>query len=77
MDVGPEDPVKYRLPWEARFGRWWRRNRERIGLIVVGGTAVASAVAFLSGNEALGAGLAVVALLYLVYAYTNWFNDMS
>jgi hypothetical protein len=66
-----EDPDRYRLPWEARAGRWWRRRRELIGLILLCGVTL---VAFVAGNWQLGAGLGAVTLLYIAYAYTNWFN---
>ena len=70
------DKDTYRLPWGARVTRWWRSNREALSLGVVVVLTVGAIAAFVSGNPIIGAGLAVVALLYLIYAYTNWFNDM-
>lgn len=71
------DPKKYRLPLGARISRWWRARHETLSLFVVVVMAIAAITSFLVGNPRLGAVLAVVGLLYLAYAYTNWFNDMS
>lgn len=70
------DPKKYRLTRAARANRWWRARREAIGLSIVAMIAVAAGAALWMGNVGLAAGLGVVGLLYLIYAYTNWFNDM-
>ena len=68
--------TNYRLPLGARITRWWRSNSETLSLGVVVVLTVGAIASFLARNPILGAGLAVVALLYLIYAYTNWFNDM-
>ena len=61
----------------ARAGRWWRKWGEAIALIVLSGCAVASLLAFLAGNPALGGLIALGGLLFIVYGYANWFNGLG
>lgn len=73
-DLASKSSKTYRLPWTARAGRWWRGKREILGLVLVSGLSL---IAFFAGNAALGGALALLGLLYMVYAYTNWFNGLN
>ena len=72
--MDPDASETYRLRRSARFGRWWKKWGETIALIVLGGCAAGSLFAFLSGAPGVGALVALGGLLFLVYAYGNWYK---
>lgn len=72
--MDPNPSKTYRLPLSARFGRWWKKWGEGIALIVLSGCAALSLFAFLAGEPGTGALIALGGLLFLVYAYANWYK---